>query len=512
MAESLEATEASRHRWLPWAALGLIGATLVALMPFGVGYLEDGPRGVLERNLPWVRESGGRYLARLSGLLGSLLMFLAWWRLRPSPAGAAAPFRWIGFVWTIPFWPVPALMTADAYAYAAQGWLLHQGLNPYVFVMGYPSPFAESVFPAWRSTTAVYPPLALHLQHLVVDLAGAHPYWAPVAMRLLGLVGVGLMVVMTAPLARQVGTPVPGALWLIAVNPLLLIQFVGGAHNDALMVGLIMLALWLARRRWGLITSCAVIGIAAAIKQPAALAGAAVVLHGMSPPRADPMAGRGAAEISTADHDQLDNPVEQSPASRFLRGATVVNPIPWPALLGRLIIGGLIGGVTFVLLSIPGGLWFGWLSDDAGSPSLVINHSPLSWLAQGALTVGVPDAAVNLALTLVSALLMLAAFVWVARRWAWASPMRFAAGILLAFGLLGSAIQPWYVLWGGPLLAFCHPSRRVVKLIGAVVLLLLVSGVLQEYLSPVFTVPIGAVLAYAWWRWGARVTGVAQHR
>jgi hypothetical protein len=82
---------------------------------------------------------------------------------------------------------------------------------------------------------------------------------------------------------------------------------------------------------------------------------------------------------------------------------------------------------------------------------------------------------------------------------------------LLAFGLLGAAIQPWYILWGGPLLAFCHPSRRVVRFAGAVTLLLLVSGVLQEYLSPAIVVPLGAVIALAWWRWGARVTGVAQH-
>jgi hypothetical protein len=485
-------------RWLGWAVLGLLGSMMVALMTVGVGYLEDGPRGVLERNMPWVRESTGRYAARVSALIGSLLMFIAWWRLRPI-GETRAPYRLIGLAWTIPFWPVPALMTADPYAYAAQGWLLDQGLNPYVFVMGYPSPFAESVYPAWRATTAVYPPLALHLQHLMVDLAGAHPYWAPVAMRLLALAGVGLMVAMTPLLARQVGAPVPSALWLIAVNPLLLIQFVGGAHNDALMVGLIMLALWLARRKRGLVTGCAVIGVAAAVKQPAALAGVAVVLYGMFPlgPR-----------TSTLQHDQPDSPGEGAAASGFRQSF----PIPWARITGRLLLGGLIGGVTFVLLSIPGGLWFGWLNDDAGSPSLVINHSPLSWLAQGALAAGAPTGLVDSALMLLSGLLMVAGFIWVTYRWAVTRPMRFAAGILLVFGLLGTAIQPWYVLWGGPLLAFCHPSRRTVKLIGAVVLLLLVSGVLQEYISPVLTVPIGAAVAYAWSRWGARLTGAAQHR
>ena len=45
------------------------------------------------------------------------------------------------------------------------------------------------------------------------------------------------------------------------------------------------------------------------------------------------------------------------------------------------------------------------------------------------------------------AVLTLVAFVWVTRRWALTRPLRFTAGLLLAFGLLGAAIQPWYVLW-----------------------------------------------------------------
>ncbi|MDO5500445.1 MAG: polyprenol phosphomannose-dependent alpha 1,6 mannosyltransferase MptB [Propionibacteriaceae bacterium] len=474
--ESGERTMRGRW-WWPWALLGLLGALLVAPMGFGVGYLEDGPREVLERAAPWTREATGRYVARFSALIGSLVMFVAWWRLRPSRGhGAEIPLRRIGLLWTLPFWPVPALMTADAYAYAAQGWLLHQGLDPYVVTMGFPSPFTEGVYPIWRPTTAVYPPLTLHLQHLIVDLTGAHPYWAPTAMRLLALAGFALMLAVTGPLGRQVGASAPSALWFVVLNPLLLIQFIGGAHNDALMVGLIMVALWLARTRFGLITGCIVIGIAAAVKQPAVFAGAGVVLYHVL-------------------------------GEQRRRDA----PIPWGRLISRLVIGGAIGAVTFIALSAPRGLWFGWLSDHAGSPSLVINHSPLSWLAQAALALGLSEAGVNTLLTLVSTLLTVAAFLWVIRRWALTRPMRFTAGALLAFGLLGAAIQPWYLLWGGPLLAFCHPSRRVVKVAGALTLLLLVSGVLQEYLSPVIVVPVGAIVAYAWWRWGARLTGAAQH-
>ncbi|MDO5683198.1 MAG: polyprenol phosphomannose-dependent alpha 1,6 mannosyltransferase MptB [Propionibacteriaceae bacterium] len=470
--------------WLPWTLIGFVGAVLVALMAFGVGYLEDGPRGWLERHAAWTRNATGRYVARLSALLGSLLLFVAWWRLRPvsqehseeSP-GRGVPYRRIALLWTLPFWPVPALLTADAYAYAAQGWLLHQGLDPYTFAMGYPSPFAESIFPTWRPTTAVYPPLALHLQHALVDLTGAHPYWAPVAMRLMALAGFALMLTVAGPLARSVGASARFAVWFVALNPLLLIQFVGGAHNDALMVGLIMVALWLARTRFGLVTGCIVLGLAAAVKQPAIFAGPGVVLLAVLGAQRDPR-----------------------------------TPIPWGRIVRGMVVGGAVGAATFLAVSAPRGLWFGWLGDNAGSPSLVINHSPLSWLTQAALAVGAPVSVVDTALTGVSAVLTIAAFVWVTKRWAWDRPMRFTAGLLLGFGLLGAAIQPWYILWGGPLVAFCHPSRGVVRLVGAITLTLLVSGVLQEYLSPAIVVPIGVVIAVLWWRWGARITGVAQHR
>lgn len=450
--------------WRRWAGVGFLGAALVALMAFGVGYLEDAPRGWLERHAPWTRAAAGRYLARVCGLVGSLAMFVAWWQLRPTLA-SGVPFRRIGLLWTVPFWLVPPLMTADAYAYAAQGWLLDQGLDPYVFAMGFPSPFAESVFPTWRPTTAVYPPLTLHLQHLLVDLTGAHPYWSPVAMRLLALAGFGLMIAVAGPLARQVGAPPDSALWFIALNPLLLIQFVGGAHNDALMVGLIMLALWLARTSGGLITGCVAIGLAAAVKQPAVFAGLGVVLYHVLGERREP---------GTA--------------------------VPWRRLVSSLLVGGAVGAGTFLAISAPRGLWFGWLGANAGSPSLVINHSPLSWLAQGALALKAPVGIVDTTLSLVSTVLTAVAFVWLARRWALTRPLRFTAGLLLAFGLLGAAIQPWYILWGGPLLAFCHPTRRVIRLAAAITLLLLISGVLQEYLSPVIVVPVGALVAYLWWR------------
>lgn len=75
------------------------------------------------------------------------------------------------------------------------------------------------------------------------------------------------------------------------LNPLLVIDFVGGAHNDSLMMGLVVFAVWLAGLRadevprlgrvlgdnmW--LLGAAVIGVSAAIKQPAFLAAYALPL------------------------------------------------------------------------------------------------------------------------------------------------------------------------------------------------------------------------------------------
>lgn len=467
-----------------WVIAGMLGSALVAVLPFSVGYLPDVQRGVIERNLPWLRHAFGRYLCRVLALLGSALLFVAWLALRPrhgDPESHRRPWRSIALLWSLPFWAVPPVMTADPFAYAAQGWLLNQGRNPYQVAMGFPSPFTEGIYPAWLETTAVYPPLALQLQGLLVHLTGSDPYWSVAAMRLIALAGLALMLAAAGPLSRLVGVSSAGALWAIGLNPLLLVQLIGGSHNDALMIGLILVAFWVARFRGGLFWGAIVIGIATAVKQPAILAGPGVVWF---------------AQFGAQQFPLGQRPVGDDTVHRL--------PVRWGRALGGLLVGGVIGGAVFTLLSVPDRLLFGWMGRYAGSPSLVINHSPLSWLAQLALRWQVRFGIVDRTLTVVSAVLILAAFVVLLRRFGPRRPIACAAGFLLAFGFLGPAMQPWYVLWGGPVLPFARPTARLVRWCLAVVLLLLLSGVLQEYLAPPIAVPLAALPAIAWAYWDRR--------
>ena len=65
------------------------------------------------------------------------------------------------------------------------------------------------------------------------------------------------------------------AVWWGLLNPLLVVHFVGGAHNDALMAGVSVLALWVVVRwpgavaRW--VVAPALVGVAMALKQQAGL-------------------------------------------------------------------------------------------------------------------------------------------------------------------------------------------------------------------------------------------------
>lgn len=446
-----------------WVLLGLAGSLLVGLDAFATSHLPHAVEGFVERTAGWLRRSPGRVVAHVGALVGSLALFVAWIALRPR-ADSRTPVLGVLALWCVPLLLAPPVMTADPFAYAAQGWLLSHGLDPYTVPMGFAGPYSRGVYSAWRPTTAVYPPFALRLQELVVLAAGGDPWWGVVGMRVVAVLGVAIIAGAVALLARDLGLRTRTALWAAVLNPLVVVQLVGGAHNDSIMVGLVLVALWLARRPRGLLWGSMAIGLAAMFKQPAVLAGIGVVLTSLPP---------------------------------ALRAA---RPVRWGAIAARLAAGGAVGGAVFAGLSLLSGLGFGWLGTSAGSPSLVINHSPLSWAAQAARRLHVSEPTVDRWLNVVSAVLVLAALVWLARRFALSRPILFTAGTLLAFGLLGTAVQPWYVLWGGPVLAVAGLGPAAERAACAGVLLLLVSGALQGMPSPVVAVPLGAAVAYAWWR------------
>ena len=185
---------------------------------------------------------------------------------------------------------------------------------------------------------------------------------------------------MVKRLAPRVGIPVNTALWAGIATPLLVLQWVGGLHNDAVLVAVIALAVLVATRGgWsGLLLGGALIGLSMAVKQSGAAAGLGVVA------------------LAWAASPGRD----------------------WWRLAVRAAAAGAVAVAVFVGVSWGSGLGFGWNNPTAGSPLAVMSDSPLSWISQALKLLGQEASLVSATrmLTLVAALAVLAAWVWLVAR------------------------------------------------------------------------------------------------
>jgi alpha-1,6-mannosyltransferase len=299
------------------------------------------------------------------------------------------------------------------FSYAAQGEMMSHHINPYHYgpeTLG-SGPYVNPVDSLWLNTPAPYGPLFLILAGWSATLSLHHALFTILLLRLQSVVGVGLIAYCVPKLARSFGRDAAPAFVLAVLNPLTLLALVGGAHNDAIMVGLLLAGITAARSRrpvWGIVL-CA---LAASIKVPAALGIVYVAWD---------WAGSG--------------------ASRRQRARTLVRA-------------GLITVAVMGFLSLVSGLGWGWIAN-LGTPGTV-----RSWMAP-ATAVGlvisgalhIVHIGVNLGGVLtVTRLLGLMAATAIA---GYCLLNRERLGLLtalgvtaLAFVLLGPVVQPWYLTWG----------------------------------------------------------------
>ena len=179
-------------------------------------------------------------------------MAWAWWSLRDGVPSARWALVTVG-LWLLPLLLVPPLGSRDVYAYACQGASYAAGINPYEQgVSALPCPWLDSISYIWRDTPAPYGPLFVVLAGAVVE---GHRFAdrAPSSLfRLLAVAGVAL----TARAACRcwpaaAGCRVGRALWLALACPLVAVHLISGAHNDALMVGLLVAGLAVVAARPG---------------------------------------------------------------------------------------------------------------------------------------------------------------------------------------------------------------------------------------------------------------------
>ncbi|MFE0527533.1 polyprenol phosphomannose-dependent alpha 1,6 mannosyltransferase MptB [Micromonospora parva] len=264
--------------------VGLVGSVLLAAAGYLGGALPDAPLGVTPASI-WRATDGPAALT--CWLVGTVLLVGAWWSLRDGAPSTRWAYVTAG-LWVLPLVVAPPLGSRDVYSYACQGWTYAHGVDPYaVGVAAAGCPWVDTVAPIWRDTAAPYGPVFVLLAALAVGLGGGLT-GTIVALRVIAVAGLLLAAYCLPGLARAVGLPARRAAWLALAAPLVGVHLVAGAHNDAVMLGLLLGGLLVAIRRPGrpaaLLLAGALLGLAVTVKATAVVVVPFAVLAGVRHP------------------------------------------------------------------------------------------------------------------------------------------------------------------------------------------------------------------------------------
>jgi alpha-1,6-mannosyltransferase len=367
---------------------------------------------------------------------GGMILFVRVWfglyqtlRLRPG-----VPIRQLSYMlalWIVPLLIVAPLFSRDVFSYAAQGEMMSHHINPYRYGPGTigSGAYTLGVDPLWSNTPAPYGPLFLMLAGWSASLSLHHALVTVVLLRLQSVAGVALIAYCIPKLARSFDRD-PGPPFVLAVlNPLTLLALIGGAHNDAIMVGLLLAGVTAARARhpvWGVVL-CA---LAAAIKVPAAI-GIVYIAWDWAGPLAD-----------------------------------------WRKRAQAMMRAGVVTLAVMGFLSLVSGLGWGWIAN-LGTPGTVRSWmapaTAVGLLISGAahvVGIGVGLGGV-LTLTRAIGLISAAAIAVYCLRNRERLGLLAALGItMMAFVLLGPVVQPWYLTWGIILVAPIATGRMLYVVLG----------------------------------------------
>jgi alpha-1,6-mannosyltransferase len=381
-----------------------------------------------------------------------LLLFAWFWllqlRLRSTTLSWA---RTIGIftAWTLPMLVIAPIFSRDVYTYAAQGEMMSHHISPYAYgpgVMGTGTAFTTLADPIWWQSASPYGPLFLRIDGSIVSASGHSVLMSVVLLRLLALLGVVLAAIGVAFIARHFRRDPMLAVLLVALNPLVLLHLVGGAHNDALMVGLLVVGLALALYRHPIL-GIVVCALAASVKAPAALG---VVFIGWS------CLGE-----------------RENGRSRRLYGVGIA------AAMGAAVMAAL-AEVT--------GLGWGWIKglSNPGAARMWLDVPTGFGMVLGKVLFfiglhGMTTDAVAFA-RMIGLLVAASVVLYLLTQCDRIGLVRALGLGLLVVAILGPAVQPWYLTWGLIVLAPVASSRTLLAIVGG------------SAFSSFLGVPMGAVL------------------
>jgi hypothetical protein len=523
-----------RLRWT-----GLAGTGLLAVGGYLAG-ADPGPAPAGQAEALWGTDGWFR-LGLLACLLGLLALAGAWWRLGDALRGAAPPgVRWVlvtGALWAAPLLVAPPLGSRDVYAYACQGAAWLDGYDPYaVGAADAGCRWLAAVPSLWHDTTAPYGPVALVASAAAVGLArllaAGGPEQLLVAiggLRAVAVLGALLVAAAGPRLARTCGVDPAAAAWLGLVTPLVALHVVAGAHNDALVAGLVVAGLALAGLARAARSGPAP-GDRPGLDDAPGLGDGPGLDDGPAPAEAS---GTGVAAGAAARPDRAVTRAAGAGVALGLAVAvkvTAAAALPFALLLagrGARRDGGVLAAAAvagFAGPTLATGLGTGWLRALPDTGALAQWSSPPTGLGMAVgyvlRALGAPEAyddavGVARAVGLVALVVVTAALLWRAWRRA-ADPAAVVAGggaVLAAVVLLGPVVYPWYAVTPLAVLAAAVRDPRVRRWLAVATLgltaLVLPSGlgvpVLTKFPGAMLTAA-AAVVAGGWWlrRWRRR--------
>lgn len=332
--------------------------------------------------------------------------------------------------WVMPLYLTAPLFTQDIYSYLAQGSIAARGWDPYsagpVDLLGPDNPLARSVPLMWSHSPAPYGPTALGYGAVISWITNDGFVSGILLHRLVSILGLALAGWALVRLARRCGVPSQTAMWLGVLNPLALLHLVGGIHNEAAMLGLLLAGLELVLRgvdkvkrpttsRWILIIAgLALITAAGLVKVTALMA-------------------LGFAGVAIA---------------RWFGGS----------IKDLILAASISAGVALVVgasLSLGTGVGFGWITSQGGATEIVswMSFSTVMGLASSFLGMflGLGDHQ-EVALTLFRTLGILVGVTWLVRM-LWASfkgrihPVGGLGVAMFLMVIFFPVVHPWYLLW-----------------------------------------------------------------
>lgn len=322
---------------------------------------------------------------------------------------------WVAILLVAAFAAVPPLFSHDIYSYVdyARLGVLH-GLDPYVYRPDAAASDPAYAHVAWTHVTSAYGPLFTLLTYPLAWL----PVWAAVAaLKAAAAASVLGIAVLVARIAPSRGVNPLGAAAFVALNPVVLLQVVGGGHNDAIA------------------TLAATLGVAAILSARPTSAGAAFVLAA-----AIKLPAAVAAPFALLDAARF----RHSPPQRWVKVGSAARSSAWGLLLGA--------AVAVVAIALAAYLAFSWhwlhALDLLGHRQSKATHLSIpSTLSR--LTGLDPSAVRTTALILYAAL-----FVYLLiRTWQGCDWLRNAAWASFALLLATAWLLPWYLILALPLVA-----------------------------------------------------------